>query len=122
MQKHFLLVVVLSLFFNNIFGQNQIRESDPYRDSLNYTHNSFKRVACNPELTIEPAFTCQTAAQSAINGQGTGFVCDLEGFCINTASGVPQLPNPIPFCSANSVLNNPIWFSFIADATGTLDI
>ena len=45
MQKHFLLVVVLSLFFNNIFGQNQIRESDPYRDSLNYTHNSFKRVA-----------------------------------------------------------------------------
>ncbi|MBK9023364.1 MAG: gliding motility-associated C-terminal domain-containing protein [Saprospiraceae bacterium] len=76
---------------------------------------------CNPALTIEPAFNCFTAASSAINGSGTGFVCDLNNFCISTGA-VPQLDPPIPFCSTNSVLNNPIWFSFIADASGVLDV
>ena len=121
MQKIILLVIAFLSSLSVLFSQNLIIEHDPYKDSIKET-GSFKRDGCNPDLTVEPAFTCQAAAQSAINGQGTGFVCDLEGFCINTANGVPQLPNPIPFCSTNSFLNNPIWFSFIADNTGILNI
>lgn len=70
-------------------------------------------LPCNDTLQIEPAFDCNTAANSAINGDGPGYVCDLDGFCTNTVD-VPPGGNQ-PFCNASGcVLNNPIWFSFIA--------
>ena len=119
MRRILLSVFLLTSFC--AFSQHAITEIDPYAKKIDPTERKHARAGCNPALTIEPAFDCFTAAQSAVNGTGTGFVCDLEGFCINTGD-VPQLNPPIPFCSSNSVLNNPIWFSFIADATGILDI
>ena len=87
-----------------------------------YLSSNYAQVGCNPELTIEPAFDCVTASNSAVNGTGTGFVCDLEGFCYSTAN-VPQLNPPLGFCTgSNFVLNNPIWFSFYVNSTGMIDI
>jgi len=77
------------------------------------TVHSQCNLPCNDTLQIEPAFDCNTAANSAINGDGPGYVCDLDGFCTNTVD-VPPGGNQ-PFCNASAcVLNNPIWFSFIA--------
>ncbi|MCO6459915.1 MAG: PKD domain-containing protein, partial [Saprospiraceae bacterium] len=116
-----LLLCILVITSLTAISQTPIIEIDPYKKDVDPNSLRVSRAGCNPDLTISPAFDCATAAQSAINGAGTGFVCDLEGFCINTGT-VPQLNPPIPFCSSNSVLNNPIWFSFIADGTGILDI
>lgn len=76
---------------------------------------------CNPDLFIDPAYDCTTAYLSAINGYGAGFVCTLDDYCVSS-SGAPNLNPPIPFCTFNSVLNNPMWFSFVTDDTGLLDL
>jgi len=75
---------------------------------------------CNPELNVIPANDCFTAAQ-AVFGNGNAFACDLVGLCLNSDDALP-LPNPIPFCAANSVLNNPMWISFVADDSGFIDL
>lgn len=69
---------------------------------------------CNPSLTIEPAYDCATAAISTFSGTGNGFACDLEGLCVSSYNA-PMLWNPPPFCTANSVLNNPIWLAIKVD-------
>jgi len=64
-----------------------------------------------------PAYECIDALNSAFNGDGPGYVCNLEGFCISTVDAPIKNPPPV-FCQAGAcVLNNPIWFSFVATST-----
>jgi len=77
---------------------------------------------CNPLLTTIPGLSCEEAANSAIgDGSSNGFLCSLDGYCTSNLNA-PPLPIPIPFCTANSVINNPIWFSFKADESGILNV
>lgn len=80
------------------------------------TRNNPLYSQCNPNLNIQPAFSCFDVQTGTI-----GFACDMDGLCINSGV-VPPVNPPIAFCSANSVINNPIWLAFIADSSGVLDI
>lgn len=82
--------------------------------------NAKLKAQCNPALVIEPAGDCFTALDGAL-GNGSGFICWLDDFCMSTHSA-PHLANPIPFCNSNSQLDNPVWFSFVADSSGVLDL
>lgn len=41
-------------------------------------------LPCNDTLDIDPAPTCEIAASSAFNGDGEGYVCNLDSFCTST--------------------------------------
>lgn|GEM_PF-3374556 len=88
--------------------------------SYNYG-NSQCDLPCNDNLSIEPAYDCNTAATSLVNANGPGYAYRLDSFCTGTLV-VPGLSAPPPFCDLGScVLNNPIWYSFIPTGP-TLDI
>ncbi|HQW13068.1 MAG TPA: hypothetical protein PLP06_13045, partial [Saprospiraceae bacterium] len=84
---------------------------------LNYTVEAQCTLPCNDTLVIDPAYECIDALNSAFNGDGPGYVCNLDSFCTNTVN-VPTKNPPPAFCVAGAcVLNNPIWFSFVATST-----
>jgi hypothetical protein len=67
---------------------------------------------CNDSMDVLPAFSCSVAANSALNGSGPGFVCNLDGYCIDNITIPPA--NNEPFCILNAcVLNHPMWISFV---------
>ena len=84
-------------------------------------YNNNLNAQCNPDLPQYPAYDCYIAASSAVNGDGNGFICDLDNYCVSSFDA-PVLNQAWPFCSPNAVLNNPIWISFIADNSGLLDL
>ena len=76
-------------------------------------------LPCNDTLDIDPAPTCAIAASSALNGDGEGYVCNLDSFCTSTYD-LPPGGNDV-FCQGGCGLQNPIWFSFVA-TSNFLDI
>lgn len=104
--KHLLAICIFSISSASLFSQSGTNH-------LNFVPQDICDLPCNDTLDIEPAFTCDDAANSAFNGDGPGFVCNLNGYCTNTVDVPPG--NNAPFCNGSAcVLNNPIWFSFIA--------
>jgi hypothetical protein len=70
-------------------------------------------LPCNDSLQYVPAYSCEDAQLSAQSGSGPGWVNDFNGLCLSTVNTPPG--NNAPFCNGSAcVLNNPIWFSFIA--------
>ena len=71
---------------------------------------------CENSILIIPDTSCfesESNQNSFLSGNGE--------YCIITAD-LPFLNPPPPFCSANSVLNNPAWISFTGSGEGMLNI